>query len=168
MWPVTLLSMLLLQYLISVGLAKQNELLDLQRRQDDSASRLRLDNELRATIWAAQAGVTIPPGDGELRAIPVKPWNLVEAFIGDGGYEYAGKLVAVPLVAYEVEDRSILWWVGGKGRPASLEMRFDGPPKAVGKVWVIGRVLGAERDGVQREHPEVNFKVVLIDCRIGE
>ncbi len=154
------------QYVSMTVLKGQQERAVADTRREDNAARLRLDNELRATVWASQAGVTVPLRDGDLRAVPVKPWNLVEAFKGDGGYEYKGRLVAVPLIVYVVQGNAILWHAGSSKSPPVIAFRFDAPPKASGKVWVEGRVDGAERDGLLRDKVGVDYRVILIDCHV--
>ncbi len=163
MWPVMMLLVVLIQYVLTVGIWQNGERKDEARRLDDAAARVRLDNELRATVWASQAGVAVPP-DGEIKAFPVKPWNLVEAFIGEGGYAYAGRMVAVPVRDVKVVGNEAWWFVGSDSKKPSLVFRFDRQPTVRGRAWIVGRVVGKESDGEQREHPGVNFVVIVVDC----
>lgn len=164
--PTVILAFVSANLLASLSQMRSASSASAQRVRDDAAARLRLDNELRATVWAAQAGVPTPLRDGDVSSIPVKPWNLTEAFIGDGGYEYLGRVVAIPLVDYDVRDGSIYWHVGSRKYPAVIEMRFDAPPVARGRIWVEGRVTHCERDGKTREHPRVTFVIIVSDCHL--
>lgn len=156
--------------LLVVQYAANMILLDATRNdiQKDKDTRLRIDNELRTLAWCCASDTQIPKWTTPEPTV-VRPFDLASAY-GDRekGTVYSGILIAVPVRIGSISKESVGWHIGSKNKPAVIEFRFS--DQIVGKVgeqvWIVGVCRGRIEDGLERESPKLNYKVIVEDCRI--